>query len=136
MSEATAVTLEALAERVEKLEQYLDSQITPRFDDIQDDHRALSARMNDYLIRVQKQLSYANDILVADLHKLIHNTNVSLSAEFREKFDKLLAAFRESIQQEIVNSKILVVRPATREEVKSGAAIAVRQATPAELREQ
>ena len=134
MNEATAVSLEALTERVEKLEQYIDSQVTPRFDDVQDDHKSLSARINEYQGRVEKALNYANSTFTADLYKLIDNTSANLSVEFREKFDKLLAAFRESIQQEISSSKVLVVRSATRDEIKSGAAIAVRHATPTELR--
>jgi hypothetical protein len=135
MSEVQAVTLEAVAGRVGKLEEYIDSQVTPRFDDVQDDHKSLAERMNVYQTRVENALNYANSTLVADLYKLIHSTSTSLSAEFREKFDKLLAAFRESVQQEIVNSKILTTRPATREEIKSGVAIAVRQATSAEIRQ-
>jgi hypothetical protein len=136
MSEVEALSLEAVAERVEKLEEYIDSQVTPRFDDVQNEHKLLSERMNEYQIRVEQALHYANSTLTADLYKLIHSTSASLSAEVREKFDKLLAAFRESVQQEIVNSKILTTRPATREEIKSGAAIAVRQATSAEIRQQ
>ena len=33
--------IEALTERIQKLEQYVDSQVTTRFDDVQDGHRAL-----------------------------------------------------------------------------------------------
>jgi len=134
MGEVKEVSLEALTERVEKLEQYIDSQVTPRFDDVQDDHRNLSERMNEYQERVEKELNRANTTLVAELYRLTQDTNSTLSTEFREKFDKLLAAFRESVQQEIANSKILVVRPATLEEIRKGLGIAVRHATFAELR--
>jgi hypothetical protein len=116
MSETTALTL---TERVEKLEQHIIDHCA-RFDDVQDDHRSLSERMNEYQQRVEKQLSYANSVLIADLNKLLDKTNSALTAEFREKFNNLLAAFRESIQQEIVSGRVLVVRPATREEIKSG----------------
>ncbi len=140
MSETVTESLEVRVDELEKqlagLKFYIQDQVDPRFDDVQDDHRSLSERMNEYQGRVEKALSYANSTFVADLHKLIQDTNATLSAEFRQKFNNLLAAFRESIQQEIVNSKILAVRPATRSEIQSGFAIVVRQATPAEIRSQ
>jgi hypothetical protein len=131
MSETAAVSLEALAERIEKLEKHIEIHCL-RFDDVQDEHKSLAERMNEYLIRVEKLLSYANNALTADLYKLALATNTTLSAEFREKFEELLAEFK----QEILAKKVVVTRPATREEIKTGTAVAVRQATPTELREQ
>jgi predicted nuclease with TOPRIM domain len=125
--------VEALAERVERLEKHILNHCE-RFNDVQDDHTSLSERLNEYQQRLDKQLSYANSVLIADLNKLLDKTNSVLSAEFRDKFDTLLAAFRENIQQEIASGRVLVTRPATREEIKSGVGIAVRQASPAELR--
>jgi hypothetical protein len=130
MTETKALSLE---ERIEKLEEHIVNHCA-RFDDVQDGHASLSERLNEYQQRLEKQLSYANSVLIADLNKLLDKTNSVLSAEFREKFDNLLAAFRESIEQEIASGRVLTVRPATREEIKAGAAIAVRQASPAELR--
>lgn len=123
------VNLETLVERIEKLEQHIETHCL-RLDDVQDSHKALVAQVNDYQSRVEKLLSYANEKLVTELYKTLGNT----SDEFREQFNKLLSELRESVKKEVATSRILVVRPATREELKDGKAVPVRQATAAETR--
>ena len=60
MSETVTESLEARVDELEKqlagLKFYIQDQVDPRFDDVQDDHRSLSERMNEYQGRVDTQL--------------------------------------------------------------------------------
>jgi len=61
--------IEALTERVQKLEQYVDSQVTTRFDDVQDGHRALAERMNEYQGRVEERIGDLTEKVAAELRE-------------------------------------------------------------------
>jgi len=131
-------TIESLGQRLEKLEKYIDEQVTPRFDDVQDDHKSLSERINEYQKRIDKEVGELYDRLVAD----VRNTQETLLADFQKQLAEIREKFNARVKEEIakvtaneiaesLSKKILVTRPAQRHEK---ADVVVRQATPAELR--
>src|SRR5882762_10192397 len=69
ISEVTALTLEAFAERVAKLEEYVSTQVTPRFDDIENGHKALFGRIDLYFAELRTQLNNERADLEAQLRK-------------------------------------------------------------------
>ena len=145
--EAKAVTLEALAERIGRLEEHVATQITPRFDDVQNEHKSLFGRIDLYFADLQKQLNTER----VDLQKQLNETNVTLSAELHKLLaeahnllDEVRQKFHDRIQEEIrkvtadeigesLTKKILITRQATREELNSPDTLKFRHATFDEL---
>ncbi len=133
MSEVTAVSLEALEARLSKLEEYIDSQVTPRFDDVQDSQTAhrdlLTERIDSYFSRTEKRVSEAELHLAQVLSELQVRTQEKIAAEIRKVTADEIA--------ESLTKKVLVTRAATRDELKNPDNILVtRPATPAEVRNQ
>ncbi len=130
MSEVTAVSLEA---RLSKLEEYIDSQVTPRFDDVQDSQVAhrddLTDRVESYFARTEKRLSEVTQHVYTAIAELRVRTQEKIAAEVRKVTAGEIA--------ESLTKKILVTRPANREELKNPENVLVtRPATPAEIRNQ
>jgi dGTP triphosphohydrolase len=151
MSEVTALTLEAFAERVERLEEFISTQVTPRFDDIQDGHAGLFGRIDLYFADLQKQIN----TLRADLEDKLKKEHTILSDDVNKLFAKLLAESRvllEEMRQQFVEKvreriqavtsdeiaealsrKILIIRNATRDELNNPDVLKVRHASLGEL---
>jgi len=136
MGEVKEVTLEALAER---------------FDDVQDGHRSLSARINEYQGRLEKQNAETHQRIVnelnealADLRRELRQQVAEMNKQLRQQLGQLneqfVAKVRERIHAvtsdeiaEALTRKILVVRNATRDELNSPDVLKVRQATLGEI---
>src|SRR6266480_5883211 len=114
MSEVTAVSLEALEARLSKLEEYIDSQVTPRFDDVQDSQTAhrdlLTERIDSYFSRTEKKLSEVTQHVYAAIADLRVRTQEKIAAEIRKVTADEIA--------ESLTKKVLVTRPATRSEIQ------------------
>ena len=133
MSEVTAVSLEALEARLSKLEEYIDSQVTPRFDDVEDSQTAhrdyLTERIDSYFARTEKQLSEVTQHVYTAIAELRARTQEKIEAEIRKVTADEIA--------ESLTKKVLVTRAASRDELKNPENILVtRPATPAEIRNQ
>jgi len=129
----TAVSLEALEARLVILEEYVFSQVTPRFDDVQESQTAhrdlLIERIDSYFSRTEKQISEMKQNLAQVLAELRVRTQEKIAAEIRKVTSDDIA--------ESLTKKILVTRPANREELKNPENVLVtRPATPAEIRNQ
>src|SRR5436190_24203151 len=110
MSEVTAVSLEALEARLAILEEYVSTQVTPRFDDVQDQQVAhrddLTDRVDDYFSRTEKQISEMKLNLAQVLGDLKVRTQEKIAAEIKKVTSDEIA--------ESLTKKILVTRPANR----------------------
>jgi conjugal transfer/entry exclusion protein len=131
VSESEAVTAEALEARLANLEEYVSTQVTPRFDDVQDQvhgHREdLTDRVDDYFSRTEKQISEMKQNLAQALGEL----RVRIQEKVQEEIRKVTA---DEIAESLTK-KVLVTRQATREELKnSDNVLKTRPATPAEIR--
>ena|SRR5947207_14949588 len=136
MSESEAVTaahLEALEARLVKLEEYISTQVTPRFDDVQDSQTAhrdcLTERIDNYFSRTEKRVSEAELHLAQVLSELQVRTQEKIEAEIRKVTADEIA--------ESLTKKVLVTRQATREDLKNPESVLkTRPATSAEIRNQ
>ena len=131
MSKITlAVNLEALEKRIEKLEEYIDSQVTPRFDDVQDGQAAhrdlLIERIDSYFSCTEKQISEMKQNLVQVLAELRVRIQEKVQAEIKkttveeiaEALTKRILVTRAATRDELKNDEnVLKVRPASREEL-------------------
>src|SRR6267154_1511180 len=147
MGEVKEVTLEALTERIGGLEEQVKTQITPRFDDVQNEHKVLFGRIDLYFADLEKQLNSVR----ADLEKQLRKEHAVLSddvnkllAESRLLLEEMRQQFVEEVRERIqavtsdeiaeaLTKKILVVRNATRDEPNSPDVLKVRQATLDEI---
>jgi len=147
MCEVKEVTLEALTERIGRLEEQVKTQITPRFDDVQDENKALFGRIDLYFVDLEKQLNSVR----ADLEKQLKKEHAVLSddvnkllAESRRLLEELRYQFVEKVRERIqavtsdeiaeaLTKKILVVRNATRDELNNPDVLKVRYASLGEL---
>jgi len=147
MCEVKEVTLEALTERIGRLEEHIATQITPRFDDVQDENKALFGRIDLYFVDLEKQLNSVR----ADLEKQLKKEHAVLSddvnkllAESRRLLEELRYQFVEKVRERIqavtsdeiaeaLTKKILVVRNATRDELNNPDVLKVRYASLGEL---
>ena len=129
MSEAQT-QLDALHARITKLEELIESQVTPRFDDVQDEHKLLAARMNEYQGRVEERVRELADRATHELYETLVNQGT-------ETYGRLLDQFRPEIRkiatQEFVTGltkKVLVTRTASQADLKEGVpVVVVRHAT-------
>jgi len=122
--------IDALTERVAKLEEYIDSQVTPRFDDVQDGHKVLSKRMNEYQGRVEQRISELTEKATRELYE-------KPLAGLRESYAEMLEQFKKELcdiaSQEFfkgLTKKVLVTRTASQADLKEGVpVVVVRHAT-------
>src|SRR6266480_204365 len=88
MSEVTAVSLEALEARLTILEEYVFSQVTPRFDDVQDQQVAhrddLTERVESYFARTEKKLSEVTQHVYTVIAELRVRTQEKIAAEIKK----------------------------------------------------
>jgi hypothetical protein len=143
MSEVTAVNIEALTKRIEKLEEYVSTQAVPTFDDVYQDIKNMVGRIDEYQRRSSaqvadidnrnaKQIANVDNRLantLADLHKSVTDTLAKLQTKFIDKVHENVRAVTTYEIAESLAKKVLVTRPATRDEIKAGTALAVRQAS-------
>jgi predicted nuclease with TOPRIM domain len=139
LTERVAKLENQLEERTKKFEEHLSTQVHPRFDDIQDENADVLGRANRILTEVNADVREIEKTLLDEFFKL----RESLVADFSKRLDEIRLKFNERVKEEIakvtsdeiaksLTKKVLITRPASREEVKAGTALAVRQATRAE----
>jgi len=145
--EVKEVTLEALTERIGRLEEQVKTQITPRFDDVQDENKALFGRIDLYFADLQKQINSVradlekelrkeHTVLSDDVNKLLAESRLLLEEmrqQFAEKVRERIQAVTSDEIAEALTKKILVVRNATRDELNNPDVLKVRQATLDEI---
>ena len=100
--------------------------------DSHEDARKLYKAMDDLRQEIYAALERAR----ADVDQAIREHLHAVASEaHRIVADKVAANLKPAVVAELLATKsVLVTRPATREELKAGEAVPVRQATPAELR--
>jgi hypothetical protein len=129
------VEFAALTERVAKLEQYLPD-IHADADELA---HTLIRRAEEYQGWVEARQSHAQADLSAAIADLQNKLAEELS-DLRKKFnDRVQQEISKVTAEEIASSlsrKVLVTRPATRDELKDADVLKIRQATSAELRQQ
>jgi hypothetical protein len=130
MSEEAQKQIDALNERVSKLEELIASQVIVRFDDVQDEHRILSQRMNQYQAAVDQRVTELTDRATRELYETPLD-------QIRETYGRLLDQFKSEIRkiasEEFVRGltkKVLVTRTASQADLKEGVpVVVVRHAT-------
>jgi len=137
MSEVTAVNLDALTQRVEKLEQLIAEQITPRFDDVQDNYASALSRIDDYFSRTQKAVTEAQKA-VSDAHNELTRALAELRDKFNDRVREEIAKATSADIAEALTKKILVTRRATQAELRDPTSeiLKFRHATSAEINQQ
>ncbi len=118
-----------IEERIKALEDYIASQVTRRFDDVQDENKATGERVNEYYSRTEKQITRAEEYLREHLAQAL----AELRAKFYAQVEKEIRKVSADEIADALTKKILVTRPATRGEV---ADVVVRNASIAEIRNQ
>ena len=107
---------ERLEERVEVLAQMVR--------DIDDDYAKLSARLNNEMLEYQDRLKNKIEGELSEMHKEISNTLAVIREQFAEKVQERIQAASSDEIAEALTTKlgklILVTRPATRDEIKTG----------------
>ena len=117
---------ERLAELEDRVEQLRLADL-----DNNEDMRKFSERINQVTAEMHKELNRIQEEVTQQIVE--HVRSVTTSA-----YNMVAAQIVENVKPEVVaealTKNVLVTRPATREELKAGTAVPVRQATPAELR--
>ena len=117
---------ERLAELEDRVEQLRLADL-----DNNEDMRRVSERINQVTAEMHKELNRIQEEVTQQIVE--HVRSVTVSA-----YNMVAAQIVENVKPEVVaealTKNVLVTRPATREELKAGTAVPVRQATPAELR--
>jgi hypothetical protein len=119
---------ETLEERVEALGKMVR--------EIDDDYAALSARLNNEMFQYQDRLKQHMDSELRSLRSQIETTLADVRVRFAEKVREKIQEVSADQVAAALTKKVLVVRNANREESKSPDTLKIRQATPAEIRNQ
>ena len=122
--------IDLLSERVSKLEQLIESQVTPRFDDVQDGHKLLAQRMNEYQGAVEQRVSE----LTERATRALYDVPVEQAREaYARILDEFKAELRKIASEEFfrgLTRKVLVTRTANQADLKQGVpVVVVRHAT-------
>jgi hypothetical protein len=103
-------------------------------EEIDDDYSRLSKQLNDNLLYFQDRIETKIKSEHAEMHKEISAALASIREQFAEKVqERIQAASSDEIAEALttkLSKLILVTRPATRDEIKTGHR---GQASPAEL---
>ena len=110
--------MDALHARIAKLEGLIESQVTPRFDDVQDEHKLLAARMNDYQGRVEERVAATAERVTREIYKMpmerAQEAYGRLLDEFKTKLRKI--ASEEFVRG--LTKEVLVTRGAIQNDLK------------------
>jgi archaellum component FlaC len=128
--------VKSIEERVADIEKLL-GHVQAHIVDVQDEVHIALRRVNDYQGRVDKDVSDVHQFVSDSVNRFVQ----TIYKEVRKRFSEEIAkeAFEKMLPETIAKalaSKVLVTRPATREELKSGEGVlAVRQASREELKQ-
>lgn len=123
---------ETLEERVEALAKMVR--------EIDDDYAVLSARLNNEMLqyqdRLKQHLMQHIDSELRSLRSEIETTLADMRVRFAEKVREKIEGVSADQIAAALSKKVLVVRPANREELKDANTLVIRQATATEIRNQ
>ncbi len=117
-----------LEQRVAAME--ADLQILVRLADAEESIAKLYERLNEYQGRVEKQIAQAHQHLVDRLNQIVESVVTDAKTQFGHE---VAHEITQKLTKEALSQRVLITRPASREEAKAGIAIPVRQATREEM---
>jgi len=130
MSEETLVNpiAEPLEDRVENLAKIIM--------EIDEDYALLHKKINDEMSTFQDRIKHKVEDDLNEIKSEVARTLAELHEKFVEKVQERIQAVSSGEIAAALAKTVLVVRPASREEAKSADTLKIRQATPAEIRNQ